>query len=590
MVLTDRQGRVLLWALAAVAAATYCWDWQHARYHAFYADAVRSMAGSWKAFAYGAFDPGATITIDKLPGYLWPQALSARLLGFHPWTLLLPQAVFGVLCVLVLFRTVRRWTRSPGAALLAAAAFTVTPVVAGLFRTVTEDPLFTLLLLLAADATLRAALTGRLRSLLAAAVWTGLAFQAKMLEAWVVLPVLGGVHLLAAPGAPRLRLRNLAVAGVTAVALSFSYTAAVDLTPVQQRPYVDGTSDDSAWTMVIGYNFASRFGSDLPGSLPPAMGGDDGGLTKLLHKGLASQVDWLYPVAGLSAVLGIRRRRGRPRTDRLRAGHLLWGSWALLFTLVFSVGSVAGHSYYLGVLALPLAALTGAGTAELWRAYRDRTGEAWALPTAVGTTACWGLVLALRYPSFRIWAPVVSGLLALAAVTLLLRRIRPAAGLALGVAAMLLVPAVWTASVFTTRYGHSWLGTVGPSARGGGVSDRLTAGQRRLYRYLTRHQHGAGYLMAVAGWSRATPYILAEGARVLPLGGYTGLVAAPGLAAFRADVAHGTVRYVLFTPLSTPGADPIIRFVRHRCAVQEQTDASGDTLYLCRPSEVTAAF
>ena len=55
----------------------------------FYSVAVKSMSVSWKAFFYGAFDPKATITIDKLAGSFLPQALSARIFGFHPWSLAL---------------------------------------------------------------------------------------------------------------------------------------------------------------------------------------------------------------------------------------------------------------------------------------------------------------------------------------------------------------------------------------------------------------------------------------------------------------------------------------------------------------------
>ncbi|HWG27161.1 hypothetical protein [Actinospica sp.] len=29
--------------------------------------------------------PADTITIDEIPGYLWPQAISVRLFGFHSW-------------------------------------------------------------------------------------------------------------------------------------------------------------------------------------------------------------------------------------------------------------------------------------------------------------------------------------------------------------------------------------------------------------------------------------------------------------------------------------------------------------------------
>lgn len=148
--------RPALLAILTVAALLFTWDIQHSGYHAFYAQTARSMSESWKGFLFGSFDPGNSITIDKLPGFLWPQALSARIFGFHPWALTLPQAIEGVLSVAVLYRAVRRWA-GESAGLLAAGAFALTPAVAGLFRTQAEDPAFTLLVLLAADATLRAA-------------------------------------------------------------------------------------------------------------------------------------------------------------------------------------------------------------------------------------------------------------------------------------------------------------------------------------------------------------------------------------------------------------------------------------------------
>src|SRR5262245_6399114 len=89
------------------------------------------MSESWKAFFYGAFDPRATITIDKLAGSFLPQALSARIFGFHPWSLALPQVIEGVVSVLVMYRVVRRWA-GPVPGLLAAGLLAVTPIAASM--------------------------------------------------------------------------------------------------------------------------------------------------------------------------------------------------------------------------------------------------------------------------------------------------------------------------------------------------------------------------------------------------------------------------------------------------------------------------
>src|SRR4051794_37315929 len=149
--------------------------------------AARSMSESWHDFIFGAFDPAGTVTVDKLPGALWVQALSLRVFGFHIWALVLPQVVEGVLTVLVLYRVVRRLA-GPAAGLTAAAVLAVTPVTVLLSRGNVSDSLLVLLLVLAADATSAALLTGSLRQLLLAGVWVGLAFQAKMIQAWLLLP------------------------------------------------------------------------------------------------------------------------------------------------------------------------------------------------------------------------------------------------------------------------------------------------------------------------------------------------------------------------------------------------------------------
>ncbi|MFD0346594.1 glycosyltransferase family 39 protein [Kitasatospora aburaviensis] len=173
--------------------------------------------------------------------------------------------------MLVLHRAVRRHA-GPPAALLAAAAMACTPVAAALAHFAWPDTLLTLLLVLAADATLRAVDGGRLGPLLMAGVWVGLAVHAKMLEAWGVLPALAAVHLLAAPTALARRLRDLALAGVVTAAVSCAWMAVVWAVPAEDRPYVDATSDNDPFSMVFDYNGLDRFNAQTQsaGTYPTA--------------------------------------------------------------------------------------------------------------------------------------------------------------------------------------------------------------------------------------------------------------------------------------------------------------------------------
>ncbi len=62
----------------------------------FYSAGVRSMLDSWHNFFFVSFDPGGLVTVDKPPLALWVQARSAKIFGFAPLSLLLPEALIGV--------------------------------------------------------------------------------------------------------------------------------------------------------------------------------------------------------------------------------------------------------------------------------------------------------------------------------------------------------------------------------------------------------------------------------------------------------------------------------------------------------------
>src|ERR1700761_3390911 len=130
-VITSR--RLALLVIAGLAALSYSWVLGRDPLEPYYAAAVRSMAMSWHDFVFGAFDPAGTITLDKLPGAFWIQALAVRAFGFHPWVIILPQVAEGVLTVLVLYRAVSRLA-GPGAGLLAGLIVAASPATGALNR------------------------------------------------------------------------------------------------------------------------------------------------------------------------------------------------------------------------------------------------------------------------------------------------------------------------------------------------------------------------------------------------------------------------------------------------------------------------
>ncbi|WP_155368044.1 ArnT family glycosyltransferase [Catellatospora vulcania] len=450
--------------LATAATLLYAWGLSRNPLHPYYSAAVRSMSESWHAFVFGALDPAASITVDKLPGAFMVQALSARVFGFHTWSLILPQVAESVVTILVLYRAVRRW-QGPAAGILAAGAYATTPVVAVLARSQISDTLLVMLLVLAADAWTRAVADGRLRHLLLSGLFVGLAFQTKMAQAWGVLPALAIVYLIAAPVPLRARLGRLGLAGLFTVAVSLLYVSAVMLFPATYRPYADGSPNNSLFYTVFQYNLLSRY------SIGAEAGPELGGSPFMFSDGVAPQVGWLYPLALAGLAAGFVWRGRAPRTDLVRAGYLMWGLWLFTHAAAFSSGRVA-HEFYVIAAAPAIAALAGGGAVTLWAAWRCGGRRSWALPATIVFTMAWTIHLSLHFRTFLPWlaasaavlaVPAVAGLVAVPPLRARYRRLGLAAGIrrsvriaavstVFGVVACVITPAGWAASSVDSAY------------------------------------------------------------------------------------------------------------------------------------------
>lgn len=346
------------WAVLVLAAVLYTWALGRNGYaNDYYAAAIYSGTKSWKAFFFGALDAGSYITVDKPPFALWVMGLSARIFGFGTWSMLLPQAAAGVASVALVHSAVRRALRgldaraAGAAALLAALVMTLTPITVAINRDNNPDTVLVLLLVAAGWFCLEAIRTGRLRTLLVTAVLVGLAFNTKMLQAYLVLPAFALTFLYAAPGAFVRRIGRLLAAGAVLVVTSAWWMVVVDRWPASSRPYIGGSTDDTVWDLVIGYNGLGRiFGGagngGGPGRLPAdapegvtrafggGMGGGPGGgagggfggasgAGRLFNDVMAGQISWLLPFAAVALVCGLvlvarpgpSRRRG-PRGTR----------------------------------------------------------------------------------------------------------------------------------------------------------------------------------------------------------------------------------------------------------------------------------
>ncbi len=509
--------RPALIALLLGAAIAYTWDLSASGYaNSFYAAAVQAGTKSWKAFFFGSLDSSSFITVDKPPASLWVMALSGRIFGFGSWSMLVPQALEGVAAVALLYGAIKRWFGA-GAGLLAGALLAITPVAALMFRFNNPDALLVCLLVASAYCLTRALERAGTRWVLAAGTMIGLAFLAKMMQAFLVLPAFGLVYLVAAPAGLRRRLVQL-LAGAGAIVVSCGWwVAIVALWPASSRPMIDGSPENNIFNLIFGYNGLGRiFGSSGPGgggaggvgAAGGGMGGAGGGTgfsgatgpLRLFDNLMGAQASWLLPAALLALVVGLWRSRSAPRTDRTRAALLLWGGWLLVTAAIFSFGQGVIHTYYTVALVPAIAALIAIGGSLLWRV-RETASARFTAAFAVAITVAWSYALLERTPHWEAWLRplivvsallAVAGLLAIPALGRLGRRAPMAAVAVFALLACLAGPVAYSAQTIATAHtgsipsagpGSSGIGGFGgpgagarPSARAGGRGLGLPGG------------------------------------------------------------------------------------------------------------------
>ena len=590
--------RPLLLVIAAVSAWSYAWRaTRPVNIEIYYAAAVRSMTMGVSNFFFGAFDPAGTVTTDKLPGAFWPQAVSVGMFGPHNWALVLPQVIEGTLTVLVLYRVVRRLA-GPPAGLIAAGLLAISPATVALNRGNVADTAMILLAVLAADSIVSAISTGRWRPLLLAGLWVGLAFQAKMLEAWLLLPALAGCYLLAAPGGWRQRAWRCGAMALLAVVISLSWMSLVTIWPAGSRPYIDGSTGNSAFQQVFVYNGFGRLDQATPDQLvnrtirlglaispPPSW-------HRLLSGELGRDTAWLLAAAILALLAGLLARRRKPRTDLVRAGLVLWGIWLVTLFAVFSAATTV-NSYYTAALSPAVAAPLGIGLVLAWR-HRERAWSWLVLGTALlATTGYATWLLPARGTGLPGWLrPAAIGVAAAAvccvAAAAWRRRTVALAVVAVTLAAAgtLIVPAAASAAVVRSGLGP-FETPFEPARETADITAFLSAGFQVNGSLVTLEKANAAfpYLMATQTAVLAAPFIWASGREVVPIGGFTGTIPEPTLATLQGLIRTGFVATFLQSPTTT---DPRLTWVARHCMNFTQRAAAQHAVlplavYVCLP-------
>jgi 4-amino-4-deoxy-L-arabinose transferase-like glycosyltransferase len=352
--------------------------------------------------------------------------------------------------------------------------------------------------------------------------------------------------------------------------VGLAWPVLVWLTPASSRPWVSGTSDNSIWSLIFGYNGLGRLDGQMGG---PGGGGNGGpfggspGALRLFNDALGGQAGWLLGfavVGGVAIAAASRLRRVDERTGWVIA---VGGAFATI-AIAFSTAKGIFHPYYVSLLAPFTAALVGASVTTRFAPLAVIGGLATELLVLHRTDGSLNWVI----PLLVIAAVVTAGAYAAKAGE------RGRAIVVAGALAVLLIaPATWAAQTL----GHATSGTFpagGPaSARSmGGPGGRMggpPSGARRFAgpppgtsaggppfggtsTALTTaaayvKSHGGGTI-AVSSQQGASDVIIRSGVNVAALGGFSGRESEVSVSWLKQAVNEGRVRWVLVDS-SSPG-------------------------------------
>ena len=614
--------------------------------NSYYAAAVRSMVTSFKNFFFVSFDPAGFVTIDKPPVGYWLQALSAKLFGFSGWSLLLPQALAGVISVILIFHIVRKSFGSM-AAHLAALFLAITPVFVADSRNNTVDNILVMVLLIACHYLSIAAEKGKIKYILLSMIFVGIGFNVKMLQAYMLVPTVYITYLLTSAVSLKKRLLHLAAGSVILITVSLSWAIIVDLVPASSRPYVDSSTNNTVMELIIGHNGLERLGlsntnkdgmrgsrgnapngfgqgnnggfaprgdqndsadgtdSDMQrppqnrgnsfspngGGAPMGFGGGSAlqgtfgaetpaGFTRLFSRNILSdQIVWFLPLAILGFLAAaFREKLNFKLNNKKKQALMLWFMWFFPEFIYFSFNTGLFHSYYLTMLAPPIAALAGIGISSMWNFYKEGGLKAWILPLSLFINGTIQLML-LAY--FKSSSTIVSfailpvAILCFAASIVLVslnltnqnsdarERINEGSSsiikksaLSLALVGLIITPLIGSAATIFYPVNGSM-----PAAGLELLTDNSSRGPRMNAGFspvsadhsgsdltdflLNNKTEKQKYLLVVSNSNSASDIIIKTGEAVMSLGGFMGNIQPITLDEYKQLVKNGEVRYVM---------------------------------------------
>lgn len=410
----------------------------------YYAAGIKSMLTSFKNFFFLSFDPSGFVSLNKLPLGLWIQGIFAKILGFSGFSIILPQAIAGTLCVLVLYVLIKRYFGIMSG-IISAIILTITPIFVASSRTNDSQTILILFMLLSIMPVIKAAKTGKLKYLIISFIIIGISFNINGLESFIILPSVYLTYILSeVVGNKRTveryvygvkfitedrkkvslngKLKNLVIATIVLLVVSLSWSFVVDLIPANNRPYVGGSTTNSEIELILNHynpnNFKYNINLDYKGD--STLNYNELTLDKTaliqnynawnnIHKNYRSplgifklfennnvtdQISWFLPLAIIALIFSILNRKKFVKLNNTKNILTVFFSiWFITEFLYFSF--TYANVYSLATFAVPIAAMCGISIKKMIKIYK-RNNKIWIL-LALSLTIILQYVIVIYY-------------------------------------------------------------------------------------------------------------------------------------------------------------------------------------------------
>ncbi|MDD1723967.1 MAG: glycosyltransferase family 39 protein [Methanospirillum sp.] len=333
-----------------------------------------------------------------------------------------------------------------------------------------------------------------------------------------------------------------------------------------------------------------------PGGMPGMNDGGEPGIFRMGDAGMSGQISWLLPFALIGLLAWVCRPSrsalaNLKNLDEKAIVTLALTLWLVPELLYFSFTSGFYHTYYVVMVAIPLAGLVGIGAVLMYDAYRRPGLRGWLLIPAILLTGISQWIFLKYTPGFLeplSWIVLLGSITgALALAIFRTRFCQVPSGIQKGVVFLAIgllcvVPFIWSCTpvIYQGSGGMPYAGPSLISGDGGGpgMHGPMEGGgdTSALYSYLSSHRSGEKYLVGVESSRSAADLIICYGAPVMTMGGFSGSDRILTNESLKKLVDEGGIRYFLsgqgYHGMPGRGEESVTSWVQDNCPVVPESE------------------